>query len=92
MKESTEAAIVCTHVAKGEEPIVCAVRDEPVDAADSGWQFLCAGSHVDPDKDAQVWSLSEVIAAEPSLAGLIEAPIGTRLLRQDERSPWQKSR
>ena len=88
MEDASGAAIVCSHVAEGV-PIVRAIRDEPLEAADSGWQFLCARSHADSINEAQVWSLSDVTGVAPSLLAFINAPVGTRLWRRDERSPWQ---
>jgi hypothetical protein len=89
MRDASGAAVVCSHVASMGLPIVRATRDEPLEAVDSGWQFLCDRSHADSDAEAQIWSVAEVLALEPSLTGFVDAPVGTRLWRQDKGSPWQ---
>ena len=81
------ACIVCPHVAAGE-PIFRAVRDEPLDAQDSGWQFICeAGDHED-ETAAKVWSLETLLRREPSLQGLMSAPPGTTLERRGRTGEW----
>lgn len=86
------AAIVCTHVAVGRYPILRAVRDEPVDPADSGWQFLCNSGKVENEKEAQVWSVSEVLDLEPTLSQFINSPVGTILFRHNEKSQWEREK
>ncbi|CAG0961731.1 hypothetical protein PHYC_00762 [Phycisphaerales bacterium] len=50
MRDSNLAVVVCTHVARQRRPILCAVRDTPLDSADSGWQVHCGhGDHSSPD-------------------------------------------
>jgi hypothetical protein len=64
------------------------MRDEPVDASDSGWQFVChAASEEDPEA-ASVWAINEVIEMEPSIKDYLELPPGTILVRADEHSDW----
>jgi hypothetical protein len=82
------AAIVCAHVAAGRSPILLAERSEPEEAADSGWQFLCGVEHEDWT-EAKVWSVQEVIDTDPSLAALIDLPIGTRLARSAPDASWE---
>ena len=55
------AAIVCREVAVDHAYILYAERSEPVEEADSGWQFLCGRTTEDPEA-AQVWALREVLA------------------------------
>jgi hypothetical protein len=58
------AALVCDHVAIAGDPILHAARSEPIEPADSGWQFLCGrGGHV---QDAKIWILQEVLTCEPT--------------------------
>ena len=88
-RDSSGAAILCPHVAHEGLPILYAERSEPVDAADSGWQFLCdSGRPEDPSK-AQIWSLAEVVAKDASLQTILGAPAGTRMHRRDHGAPWQ---
>ena len=82
------AAIVCAHVAAGRLPILLAERSEPEEPADSGWQFLCGVEREDWN-EAKVWSVQEVIDTDPSLAALIDLPIGTRLARPAPDARWE---
>ena len=83
------AAILCTHVAAGERPIGLAIRTEPIEAKDSGWQFLC-NCEVDEDADeAKIWLINEVLAMEPTLAEYINRPPRIELVRTDPLSPWE---
>ena len=85
------AAILCEHVAAKQYPMTHAVRSDPVDADDSGWQFLCnSGLPEDPEK-AQVWLLREVLAIEPGLELFVGEPPGTHLLRAAPGDRWRKS-
>jgi hypothetical protein len=86
----SRAAILCEHVASGEEPVRLATKDAPEDPADSGWQFLCNSGKEDRVDGAQVWLLSEVIERNPELASWLDVPVGTCLERQNEQSAWSK--
>lgn len=85
------AAIVCYHVAVQGLPILWAIKDEPVDADDSGWQFLCNSGRDEDQSEAQVWSLSEVCEHTPSVEGLLKSEIVANYFRKDEQSPWKAS-
>lgn len=90
--EDNRAAIVCAHVAKHSMAILRAVRTEPLQEEDSGWQFLC-NSGLDEDEDqAQVWAVSEVLSLEPSLTAFIDSPVDTKLRRKDKNSKWEVTR
>jgi hypothetical protein len=82
------AAIVCDHVASGQNPILLAVRTAPEDPDDSGWQFLCASNNHESEDRAQVWLLSEILKKSPELTWWVNSPAGTCLRRKDESSPW----
>lgn len=90
--EEAAAAIVCEHIAKRDQPILYAERTEPVDSADSGWQFLCNAASDESEDRAEVWSIRHVVQAEPSLSGLLNEPSGTVLTREDSTSPWKVRR
>ena len=83
------AAIVCGHIADSEAPIICAQRDMPEEAADSGWQFLC-GAESEDWAEARVWSVDEVLQIAPDLAEFIDCPPGTVLTRSGPAGAWIK--
>jgi len=87
--KDSRAAIVCSHVAKVDCPILRAVRTEPLEPADSGWQFLCNSGKEENEFEAQVWLVGEVLGHEPSLSEFINSPIGTILSRKDKNSRWE---
>jgi hypothetical protein len=65
-----------------------AARSEPVDDADSGWQFsVDAAGGGDPDS-AQIWALEEVLEREPSLRPFIALPLGAVLRRMGADDKW----
>src|SRR5437762_1148933 len=84
------AAILCSHVASRQRPILCAERGDPLDAADSGWQFLCNVATEENPSDAKVWAVSEVLDIEPTLAPFIDLPPGTRIVRENIGAPWRR--
>ena len=84
------ACIVCKHVAHYGTPILQAQRDESVDPADSGWQFLC-GTNSHLDVDAEIWSTEEVCQRDPSIKLILERPVGTKLTRQSAESEWHST-
>jgi hypothetical protein len=87
--DSSGAAIVCRHVAKERLPILKAIKYEPVQPEDSGWQFLCNTGKTENTEDAQVWSIDNVKKLEPSLKDLLEKPIGTTLVRESPKDGWR---
>lgn len=84
----SNAAIVCSHIAEAKNPVVrFAQRDVPEEAADSGWQFFC-GVEEENWRDAQVWSISDVLQIAPDLAEFIDLPPGSTLSRADSDEGW----
>jgi hypothetical protein len=86
--DNSGAAIVCVHVALQGLPIMLAIRSTPQVPEDSGWQFVCRSEADEVEETAQVWSLNEVLKNEPTLLQFLEMPIGTRITRDDIKSPW----
>ena len=82
-------AIVCSHIAKNKLPILRAVRTEPLEPEDSGWQFLCNSGAVEYETEAQVWLVSEILGLEPSLSNYINLPVGSKLSRKNIDSKWE---
>jgi len=75
-------------VLNGDQPFRYAARDEPVDDADSGWQFSANPTGVGNAEKAQIWTLGEVFAVEPSLRPFIALPYGTVLAKPDPTDEW----
>lgn len=88
IKDNSGAAIVCAHVAKLNYPILMAQKDEPINNADSGWQFLCNTGLDENYEEAQTWSINEILIIEPSLSSYMDQPAGTVLLRKNKESAW----
>jgi len=86
------AVIVCSHVAKGLHPVSVAVRDEPLDEVDSGWQIRCDLEQHGDDDLAQVWGVCEVLELEPGLAEFVEYAPGTRLTKSKATSKWVQTK
>lgn len=82
------AAIVCSHVAKEAYPILRAIRTEPLEPEDSGWQFLCNSGRAEVEAEAQVWLVEEVLGIEGSLSTLINCEVGTEISRESKGSAW----
>jgi hypothetical protein len=87
--KNKQAAIVCSHVAAEHQPILRAVRTEPLEPEDSGWQFLCNSGKEEREDEARVWLIYEVSEREPSLSDFMELPAGTKIQRIDRHSPWK---
>ena len=89
--DESGAAIVCSHVARLGYSILYAHRDAPMEAVDSGWQFLCSGepNHADDVVGGCVWSINDVLRTEPTLRPMLRHPIGTWLARPNSSAPWE---
>ena len=86
-------AIVSKRVAIGESSILCAIRSEPVDEADSGWEFSEGSSFEKSNSEnPQLWLVSEVLELEPSLTSFINLAAGTRIVRKSNNDSWTLSR
>jgi len=81
---------VCAHVAARAHKILQAVRTEPLEKADSGWQLLCNSGLEEKVEDAKIWTIREVLDLEPSLIDWVDAPVGTTLWRPTASEPWQE--
>lgn len=83
------AAVVCPHVAMHGLPILFGRRDEPAFPEDSGWQFTCGAAEHGEEPAAKLWSVNDVLRAEPSLRGYILCPENTELARQNGAMEWR---
>ena len=90
MLDRHAAVIVCEHVAELGFPVLLAVRDEPVRAEDTGWQFLCGSGEDEHVERAQVWRVEEALEVAPTLASWLDAPAGTELTRKDRDDEWKR--
>lgn len=83
------SAIVCSHVASGQYPILFAERSEPDEPTDTGWQFLCNSGMEENLSTARVWALDEVVMLEPTLRDCVRLPPGTQLCREHGSATWK---
>jgi hypothetical protein len=81
-----KGVIVLLH---DDRPFCYAARDEPVDEADSGWQFSAYAEGCDDAASAQIWTLSEVLDQQPTLRRFMALPHGTVLRRIGSGDEWQ---
>ena len=65
-----------------------AVRDDPVAAEDSGWQFLCGADGHGDEGIGKVWTIDEILDFEPSLKPHMNMPSGTSLVRASPIDSW----
>jgi hypothetical protein len=89
--KDNRAVIVCSHIANKHYPILRAVRTEPLEPEDSGWQFLCNSGEVEIETEAKIWLVSEVLGHDPSLSALINFPVGAKLVSIKVRNGQKKS-
>lgn len=82
------ATIVCSHIAKEAYPILRAIRTEPLEPEDSGWQFLCNSGRDEIETEAQVWLVEEVLGIEGSLSAFLDCEVGTEITRDSLNSAW----
>lgn len=83
------AAFICRHVIESGLPVLRARYDEPVDDADSGWQFSC-NLNPEDESTAVLCALDEVLQQDSSLNALLASPKrpGEALVRQGTSSSW----
>ena len=84
-------AIVSKSVALGKNPILRAIRSDPVNEYDSGWQFTDASMGNGSETAPEIWRISEVLDVEPSLSEYIQLPAGTNITRRSANDPWTVS-
>lgn len=80
--------ILCSHVASGK-PVLLAMRTEPEEEYDSGWQLLC-NCYEERWEEAKVCSVSEALDLEPSLEKFIDLPPEVTIVRDNVDSAWKK--
>ena len=90
-KDDSGAVLLCEHVAEHEKPILRGRRDAPQSPEDSGWQFRCNVASEETIEKAQIWSVKEVLEADPTLRAIIEQPVGTIVERISPDVEWKIS-
>ena len=68
----SRAVLTCRHITDENATPAIAVRDKPVEEADSGWQFLCGSAH--DASDVVIISMDEAIGFCPALANIKDEP------------------
>lgn len=79
---------ICEHVAQEGIPILWGRRNEPNGSEDSGWQFCCAVHRVESTAGAAIWSVDELINADPTICLIINCSIGTIVHRPEHGNDW----
>lgn len=85
------AVIICKHVLDDPSCVEHAFKGEPIECADSGWQFLC-GAKSHSEEDARVVSMEEIKQMIPSAISILETSEastfvfdGTNWVRRDTK-------
>ena len=86
--DSSGAILLCGHIAVEGRPILRGRRDRPMSPEDSGWQFRCNKAPAEYVDDAQIWSISEVLEMDPTIAPIIDEPFGTTVERSSPEVEW----
>ena len=81
-------AILSGEIASRRQAIRYASRSQPVDEADSGWQFTAGPQYPLSLVGVQIWALGEVVKLEPSLERYMGLPAGTVLNRVGHSDVW----
>ena len=74
------AVIVCFHIARENAPVRHAIRTQPLQDADSGWQFLCKAMHGNIE-NAQVWAVKEMLDYDSDVRNIIDQPVGSSFVK-----------
>lgn len=91
MAKDRRYVVVCGHILRRVHPIRRAVRDEPQDPADSGWQALCGvvDHSADPTPDGGLVSMEDLLRMSPELREWIDAEPPITLERESRSAPWR---
>ncbi len=83
-------AVVCSHVASGQSPILFIQRDEPNDDTDSGFWFKCSGEPHE-SADETVMLVKDVAAMDMTVLPLLEREAGVAFSRESADSDWTEA-
>jgi len=79
------AVITLKQIIEDGQPVLHVTRDSD----DGGWQFLCLDAvH---EEDARVVALGEMLLLDPTLAELVDLPLGWHAWRQMSTEPWRRA-
>ena len=83
-----QAVQICEHVALEGKPVLWGRRNEPNGLEDSGWQFRCAVKSAESPTGVKIWSVDELINADPTVCLIINCSIGTIVHRPEHEEDW----
>lgn len=80
--------VLTRNIALGIGSILYGERGDPVDPADSGWQFTEGSRDQSAFENAQIWTVREVLEVAADIAPFINMPVGTIISRSSRDEPW----
>lgn len=86
-EERAQGVVVCSHILRKTAVPSFALRDEPIDAFDSGWQILCDAHH-DHWETGGVIRLDTFLTLFPSFQTISHCPVGTIAERRVGDDIW----
>ena len=78
------ATITMRQIIHGGAPILLVCHDE----YDGGWQFLTGESFA--EVDGMVVGLNAMFALDPTIAELVDLPLGWQASREHHGAPWSR--
>jgi hypothetical protein len=85
------ACFICAHVLNQNQPIRFACRQEPLEVADSGWEFHC-GVAIHSDEQLKVVGISTAITIDATLNQIISKAWPCAFERSEGGDPWTTDR
>ena len=84
------AVLTCRHITNENATPAFAVRDKPVEATDSGWQFLCGSAH--DASDVMIISMDEAVRFCPALASIKDELYPCKYIFTPSGEPFTKQK
>ena len=91
--ECSELNAVVSKMVFEDDIIRYASRDEPINAKDSGWQFLSdreSDEYVREHTNIIVCNVGWLADLDPTLKPILDSKIGSIFVREDKESDWEK--
>ncbi len=80
-----QACIACIHVRDASRPVLLVTHDE------DDWTCVCGGEdHVQDASDFAVVGLDHLVVRDPTLAAILDLPVGWEAERAQAGSPWER--